>query len=122
MERLPRVIVVALAVLGLGASAAPGASVRAAKATKCPAVPAASRVAVQLQVTGVSCAQGRKVAARVVRRAPSGCVKVTDEQHHVALVKPCTRLSYRCTGRSIAARLALSVTCKRGTRVVRFQY
>jgi hypothetical protein len=123
MERsLPVMVVVALAlaVLGLGTSVAPGASV-AAKTKRCPTVPAKARMAIQLQVTNMSCVTGHKVAARVVRRAPTGCVTSTD-QRHFTLVKPCSRLGYRCSGRSIAGGLALSVKCRRGARVLRFQY
>jgi hypothetical protein len=116
------VLIIALAVPALGASAAPGEPAHAAaKPKNCTTPFTRGRIARVVQVTNVSCKAGRKVAGRVVRSAPSGCVKVVDE-HHVTLVKPCTQLGYRCTGRSIANGVIVGVRCRRDARVVTFQY
>jgi hypothetical protein len=124
MKRLPSVIVLVLvlAVGALGATAASGAPAHAAKAKECRAPFTEARSAHQLRVTNLSCAKAQAVAQRVASRPPSGCVKFTDKKGHLTLVKPCSKLGYRCTGRAIAQRLALSVTCTSGSRVVRFQY
>jgi hypothetical protein len=125
MKHLPWVIVLvlALAVGALGTNAASGApSARAAKTKECRAPFTEARTAHQLRVTNVTCAKAQAIAQRVASRPPSGCVKFTDKQGHLTLVKPCARLGYRCTGRAIAQRLALSVTCASGVRVLRFQY
>jgi hypothetical protein len=120
MKRLLSVLMVILGVAGLGLGA--GAVPSVAKEKLCPVRPANARTAVGLQVTGMSCATAHKVAARVVRRAPAGCVEVTDAQDHLRLRRPCVQLGYRCTGRAIAAGLALAVVCQHGERRVRFQY
>lgn len=112
----------ALAVPALGASAAPGEPAHAAaKAKDCTTPFTRGRIARLVRVTNVSCKTGRRVAARVVRRAPSGCVKFIDD-HHVTLAKPCSQLDYRCTGRAIAGGVIVDVRCRRGAHVVTFQY
>jgi hypothetical protein len=122
MPGLRRVIaiVAGVAVTGLGASLLPGASV-AAKPKLCPVVPATVQTPIQLRVTGMSCATAHKVADRVVRRAPKGCVRFTDARH-MKVVTPCRQLGYRCTGREIVGGLSLDFKCRRGARSVHFQY
>jgi hypothetical protein len=112
----------ALAMSVFGVTAATGETGHAAKYKDCQSAFTEGRTARLLRVTNVSCATGRKVAQRIASRPPGGCVNYTDKKGHLAFVKPCAKAGYRCTGRPIAARLALSVKCTRGARVVSFQY
>jgi hypothetical protein len=124
MNRLPGliVLVLALAIPALGATVASGEPGRAAATKECRPRFTEARTAKMLFVTNVSCAKGQAVAARVAGRPPSGCVKFTDKKGHLAFAAPCAKLGYRCTGRSIAQRLALTISCRSGSRVVRFQF
>lgn len=121
MRRLlaPLVLVPALAVPAAHAATATTAK---AKAKSCEAGFTEGRAARAVRATGVSCSTARAVAERVSGGAPSGCVKFVDKKNHVKLVAPCARLGYTCTARSIQKRLALSVTCTRGGKSVRFTY
>ena len=124
MKRLPAVLVllIALAVPAVAATAAPGPAAHAAKEKQCTVRFTEGRTAHFLRVSNVSCGKGRAVATRVISPRPSGCVKFTDKRGHVTLVKPCVRSGFRCTSKALAQRLALEATCKDGARVVKFQY
>jgi hypothetical protein len=74
-----------------------------------------------LRVTGDTCNNARKLANLVVGLPPKGCLK-TDKKGHVTLRTACVVRSYHCTGASISKGFSLSVTCRRGARVVRFRY
>lgn len=134
MRRLPALIVlalalVALAIPALGASASartgatsPAATASAAKGKACAATFTEGRAARSLRVSGVTCAQGRAIAGRVSGAAPAGCVKFVDKKGHVKLTAPCAYKGFGCTARRISNGLALSVTCRKGGKAVRFQY
>lgn len=74
-----------------------------------------------IRATGVTCDAAGKLAVKVLRRAPQGCLEQTDATH-VRLKRPCRISHFRCTSRPLFSGQALEATCKRGSsRVVRFQ-
>jgi hypothetical protein len=126
MRRLPSLIVLllALAIPAVGATAAPRApepAAQAAKVKNCRTPFTEARTAHRIQVTGVNCPTGVKVALKAAGNAPSGCVK-SDKRNHVKLVRPCVRLGYRCTSTPLLGGRAMNATCRRGGKTVRFQY
>jgi hypothetical protein len=127
MRRLPGliVLVLALAIPAVGATAAPSApqpaTAHAAKAKSCRTPFTESRTAQGILVSGVSCPAGVKVAVAVSGKTPSGCVKA-DKRNHVKLVSPCVRRGFRCTSTPHMGGLVLNALCKRGSSTIRFQY
>jgi hypothetical protein len=110
------VLVAALAGIAVGASAASGAP------SKCVAGFTESRSPSQLTVSGDTCVNARKVADHAGAIAPAGCIKVLDRKGHLGFRKPCVQRRYSCTAVQVNKRRALRVTCKRGSRLIRFTY
>ncbi len=111
------VLVAALAGFAVGASGASGAS-----STRCQAGFTESRSPAQLTVSGDTCFNARQVADRAGEIDPAGCIKVLDRKGHLGFRKPCLQRRYSCTAVQFNKRRALRVTCKRGSRQVRFTY
>lgn len=111
------VLVAALAGIAVGASVASGAS-----SSKCVAGFTESRSPSQLTVSGDTCVNARKVADHAGAIAPAGCIKVLDRKGHIGFRKPCVQRRYSCTAVQVNQRRALRVTCKRGSRQIRFMY
>jgi hypothetical protein len=99
------------------ATAAPGAS-----AKQCQAGFTEARAPQALEVTGDTCAKGRKVAFAVAAAVPSGCVKASNASRKLTFRMPCRRLGYSCTAAHLSGGTALRVTCTRGAKRVRFRY
>jgi hypothetical protein len=118
MKRISGVVVLVAALAGtaIGASGASGA------ASRCQAGFTESRSPAQLTVSGDTCANARQVADRAGAIAPKGCIKVLDRKGHLGFRKPCVQRRYRCAAVQVNERRALRVTCKRGSRQVRFTY
>jgi hypothetical protein len=121
MKNLVRVVAVVgvAGALGAGPSGASGAG---AKAKSCTSRFNEGRTASQLTVSGDTCAKARAVAQRVVAVGSAGCLRVLDHNGHLGFRKPCVRLSYSCTAVSYNSRRSLKVTCRRGSRQIRFRY
>lgn len=119
MKRISGVVVLiaALAGIAVGAAGASGAS-----AAKCQAGFTESRSPSRLTVSGDTCANARKVAEKAGGIAPAGCIKVLDRKGRLGFRKPCVQRSYRCTAIGTDKNRALSVTCRRGSKVIRFTY
>jgi hypothetical protein len=74
-----------------------------------------------IRATGVTCDAAGKLAVKVLRRTPQGCLENTDPEH-IRLHRPCRVSGFRCTSRPLYGGQVLEATCKRGhTKVVRFQ-
>jgi hypothetical protein len=118
MKRISGIVVLmaALAGIAVGASGASGAS------TKCQAGFTESRSPSQLTVSGDTCANARQVAEHAGAIAPAGCIKVLDRKGHLGFRKPCVQRRYSCTAAQLYKGRALRVTCKRGSRQIRFTY
>lgn len=124
MRRIPGliVLVLALAIPAVGASAAPGEpTAQAAKVRHCKPKFTEMRTSQNIRATGVGCATAVKVAMKVATKAPAGCVKDL-KGNKVKLVKPCVRFTYRCTATPIVDGYGLEVLCKSGSKSIRFQY
>lgn len=118
MKRISGVVVLvaALAGIAVGAAGASGAS------SKCQAGFTESRSPSRLTVSGDTCANARKVAEKAGGIAPQGCIKVLDRKGRLGFRKPCVQRNYRCTAVGVDKSRALHVTCRRGSRVIRFSY
>ena len=90
--------------------------------TRCQAGFTESRSPAQLTVSGDTCANARHVADRAGAIAPAGCIKVLDRKGHLGFRKPCVQRRYSCAAVQFNKRRALRVTCKRGSRQIRFTY
>lgn len=111
------VLVAALAGIAVGASGASGASPKT-----CLAGFTESRGPSQLTVSGDTCANARQVSERAAAIAPAGCIKVLNRKGHLGFRKPCVQRRYSCAAVQINKRRTLRVTCKRGSRQIRFMY
>jgi hypothetical protein len=118
MKRISGIVVTIAAVAGMtfGAAGASGAS------TRCQAGFTESRSPAQLTVSGDTCANARKVADRAGAIAPNGCIKVLDRKGHLGFRKPCVQRGYSCTATKVNQRRGLRVTCRRGSKQIRFTY
>ncbi len=119
MQRISGIVVLvaALAAFAVGASGASGAS-----STKCQAGFTESRSPAQLTVSGDTCANARRVAGHAGAIAPVGCIKVLDRKGHLGFRNPCVQRRYSCSAVQFNKHRALRVTCKRGSRQIRFTY
>lgn len=126
MRRIPGliVLVLALAIPAVGATAAssaPEPAAHVAKVRHCKPKFTEMRTSQNIRATGLSCPVAVKVAMKVASKAPSGCVKI-DKRNKVRLVSPCVRSGYRCTWKPIVDGLGLEATCRNGAKTIRFQY
>ena len=119
MKRISGVVVLVAALAGFtaGASGASGASSKT-----CQSGFTESRGPSQLTVTGDTCANARQVSERAAAIAPAGCIKVLNRKGHLGFRKPCVQRRYSCSAVQINKRRTLRVTCKRGSRQIRFMY
>jgi hypothetical protein len=118
MKRISGIVVLAAALGGLAA----GASGASGAPSRCQAGFTESRSPAQLTVSGDTCANARLVADRAGAIAPAGCIKVLDRKGHISFRKPCVQRRYSCAAVQFNKRRALRVTCKRGSRQIRFTY
>jgi hypothetical protein len=118
MKRISGIVVLVAALAGL----AVGAAGAGAAPARCQAGFTESRSPAQLTVSGDTCFNARQVADRAGAIAPVGCIKVLDRKGRLGFRKPCVQRRYSCTAVQFNKRRALRVTCKRGSRLIRFTY
>jgi hypothetical protein len=123
MYRLPGPILAALVLTApAGASPAPVPSAQAAaklKDCRTPKDPS-RKTAYYVRVRGVNCGTAWTLIHKVITRAPKGCLELSAPGK-IRLSSPCRISDYRCTARVIVGGNVLDTTCKRGTKLVRFQ-